>query len=68
MAGAFGYEKDHYDLSVRIAEDRFLPAIRQMSPGTTLVACGFSCRHQARDLTGTNAVHWVETIRGSMKG
>lgn len=65
MAGSFGYEKDHYELSVEIAEDRFLPALRELGPGTAFVACGFSCRHQALDLAGVEALHWVETVRGS---
>ena len=56
MAGAFGYEKEHYDLSVQIAEDRLLPAIREGGPGERIVAAGFSCRHQIRDLTGQSPV------------
>ena len=65
MAGSFGHETEHYDLSHRIAEDKLLPAIRSAPEGTTVVACGFSCRQQILDGTGVQARHWVETVRGS---
>jgi len=64
MAGSFGYEKEHYDLSMQIGEDRLFPAIRNMESDTTVVACGFSCRHQIIDGAHVKAVHWVETLRG----
>ncbi len=64
MAGSFGYEKRHYDLSKTISEDRLMPAIRAKDPDTTVVACGFSCRHQIADFGETDAVHWVEVLRG----
>ena len=60
MAGAFGYE--HYDLSMKIAEDRLVPAIRAKSPEAAVVATGFSCRHQIADAAHTDAKHWVELI------
>ncbi|MHC4145666.1 MAG: FAD-binding oxidoreductase, partial [Planctomycetota bacterium] len=65
MAGSFGHEKEHYELSVQIAEDRLLPAVRSREEGAAIVACGFSCRHQIADGTDAKAVHWVETIRGA---
>jgi Fe-S oxidoreductase len=65
MAGSFGYEKEHYDLSMKIGEDRLFPAIRNMDSSSGLVACGFSCRHQIFDATGVKAMHWVEALRGS---
>ena len=64
MAGAFGHEKEHYDLSVKIGEDRLFKQIRNMPEDGVLIACGFSCRHQIYDGTGVKALHWVETIRG----
>ncbi|MGB2822268.1 MAG: FAD-linked oxidase C-terminal domain-containing protein, partial [Phycisphaerae bacterium] len=67
MAGSFGYEKEHYDMSLAIGEERLFPAIRQRDEGTAVVACGFSCRHQIADGTGVKALHWVETIRGRAK-
>ena len=68
MAGSFGYEKEHYDLSQRIGEDRLFPAVRQRPEGAAMVACGFSCRHQIADGTGAKAQHWVETLRGDFAG
>jgi FAD/FMN-containing dehydrogenase/Fe-S oxidoreductase len=65
MAGSFGYEKEHYELSTQISEDRLLPAVRDAGEGTAIVACGFSCRHQIADGAGVKALHWVETIRGA---
>ncbi|MCH7871120.1 MAG: FAD-binding protein [Planctomycetes bacterium] len=63
MAGSFGYEKEHYDLSQLVGEDRLFPAVRAMAPGTTVLACGFSCRHQIADATGVRPIHWVEALR-----
>lgn len=65
MAGSFGYEKENYDLSLAIGEDRLFPAIRNREPGARIVANGFSCRHQIAHATGVRAVHWVETLRGN---
>ncbi len=62
MAGGFGYEHEHYDLSVKVGEDRLLPALRAAS-SATIVACGFSCRHQIADLTGRRALHLIEALR-----
>lgn len=64
MAGSFGYEKEHFDLSRQIGEDRLFPAIRERKDGTAIIACGFSCRHQIADFTDVKPVHWVQTIRG----
>lgn len=66
MAGAFGYEKEHYELSRKIGEDRLFPAIRELGAETAVVACGFSCRHQIEHFTGRRALHWVETLRGEV--
>jgi len=64
MAGSFGFEKEHYELSMEIGEDRLFPAVRKRSTGSVIVACGLSCRDQIRDGTGAEAMHWVQTIRG----
>jgi FAD/FMN-containing dehydrogenase/Fe-S oxidoreductase len=64
MAGSFGYETEHYDLSLRIGEDRLFPAIRNKADSTAIVSCGFSCRHQIAHATGGRPLHWVETLRG----
>ncbi len=62
MAGSFGYEREHYELSRKIGEETLFPAIREADPGTPIVACGFSCRHQIEHFTGRKAVHWVELL------
>jgi FAD/FMN-containing dehydrogenase/Fe-S oxidoreductase len=64
MVGSFGYEKEHYDLSRQIGEDRLFPAIREREDSTAVIACGFSCRHQIADFTNAKPLHWVQTIRG----
>ena len=65
MAGSFGYEKEHYDMSMQVGEQRLFPAIVKREEGSAVVACGFSCRHQIADATGVKALHWVETLRGT---
>ncbi|HYT87285.1 MAG TPA: FAD-linked oxidase C-terminal domain-containing protein, partial [Gemmataceae bacterium] len=61
MAGSFGFEKEHYDLSVRIAGLDLLPALAA-APAATVVAPGTSCRHQIRDLTQRRALHPLEVL------
>ncbi len=56
MAGSFGYEAEHYDVSMQMAELSLLPAIRQ-APDAILVADGTSCRHQIHDGAGRSAIH-----------
>ncbi len=65
MAGAFGYEKQHYDLSVQIANLELIPAVRA-NPSAMVVATGTSCRHQIRDLTGRIALHPLEVLAASL--
>lgn len=57
MAGAFGYEAAHYDLSMKMAELDLLPAVRAADEDTLLVANGTSCRHQVEDGSGRTARH-----------
>ena len=64
MAGAFGYEKEHYDVSVAVANLELLPSLTA-NPGAMVVATGTSCRHQIRDLTGREALHPLEVLAGS---
>jgi Fe-S oxidoreductase len=52
MAGAFGYEAGHYEVSMKMAEASLLPALRKAGADTLLVADGTSCRHQIRDGLG----------------
>lgn len=57
MAGAFGYEAEHYEVSMKMAELSLLPAVRKAGPETLLVADGTSCRHQIHDGAGRDAEH-----------
>ena len=67
MAGAFGYEKAHYDLSMKIGELRLFGAVREKPPGSfTLSAAGFSCRHQLEHGTGVQPKHPVEVLHESI--
>ena len=63
MAGAFGYEKQHYDISVKIANLELVPAVTA-NPDATVIATGTSCRHQLRHLTGRAALHPLEVLAG----
>ncbi|MGV3719484.1 MAG: FAD-binding and (Fe-S)-binding domain-containing protein [Actinomycetota bacterium] len=62
MAGTFGYEKEHYDLSLQIGELSVFPPIRSAAADTLLVAPGTSCRHQIHDATGRSAVHPAQAL------
>jgi FAD/FMN-containing dehydrogenase/Fe-S oxidoreductase len=66
MAGSFGYEKEHYDLSVAIAGLELLPALAAR-PDDTAVAPGTSCRHQIKDLTGRRALHPMEVLANQLE-
>jgi Fe-S oxidoreductase len=57
MAGAFGYETKHFDVSQRMAEAALLPAVRRAASDTVIVADGTSCRHQIHDGTQREALH-----------
>lgn len=62
MAGSFGYESEHYEVSKKISELVLIPAINKTDKNTIVVANGFSCRHQIHDFAGRKAVHWVESL------
>jgi Fe-S oxidoreductase len=62
MAGAFGYEAKHYDVSMKMAEAALLPKVRAADAGTLVVADGTSCRHQIRDGAGREAVHVARVL------
>ena len=62
MAGSFGYEKEHFDLSMKIGELVLFPAIRQSEEDTLIAAPGTSCRHQILDGTGRKALHPAEIL------
>jgi FAD/FMN-containing dehydrogenase/Fe-S oxidoreductase len=63
MAGSFGFERDKYDISMRIAETNLLPAIRQAPLPTYIVADGFSCRTQIMGGVGRKALHTAELLQ-----
>jgi Fe-S oxidoreductase len=63
MAGAWGYERRHYDVSVACAERVLLPAVRDAAPQTLLVASGFSCRSQIEQLAGAKPLHFAQVLR-----
>ncbi|WP_426595848.1 FAD-binding and (Fe-S)-binding domain-containing protein [Cellulomonas sp. McL0617] len=62
LAGNFGMEKGHYDVSVAVAENSLLPALRDAAPGDVYVADGFSCRTQGEQLAGAQGVHLAELL------
>ncbi|MCH7930426.1 MAG: FAD-binding protein [Proteobacteria bacterium] len=62
MAGAFGYEAEHYDVSMKMGELSLLPAVRAAGADTLLVADGVSCRHQIHDGAGRQALHAARVL------
>ncbi len=66
MAGSFGYEKEHYELSMKIGELVLFPAVRQQSAEVIIAAPGTSCRHQIKDGTGRKAQHPVEVLHEAL--
>ena len=66
MAGSFGYEAEHYDLSVAIANLSVLPELAR-APEALVAAPGTSCRHQIRDLARRRAFHPLEILAGQLE-
>jgi len=62
MAGSFGYEKEHYDLSMQIGELILFPTVRKQPENVIIAAAGTSCRHQIKDGTGRKSLHPVEIL------
>ncbi|MCX5227864.1 FAD-binding and (Fe-S)-binding domain-containing protein [Streptomyces sp. NBC_00233] len=62
LAGNFGFEPDHYEVSVTCAEDQLLPALRGAAPDAAVLADGFSCRTQMGDLAGVRGRHLAEVL------
>ena len=67
MAGSFGYEAEHFDVSMRMAELSLLPAVRKAKPETMVVADGTSCRHQIHDGAGREALHVARLLQMALK-
>ena len=67
MAGAFGFEKEKYDVSMAIGEMELLPALRSAPDDSLIIADGFSCRKQIEQCTGRKALHLAEVIRMAVR-
>ncbi len=67
MAGAFGYETEHYDISMAMAERRLLPAVRAQADETIIAAAGVSCRQQIKHGSGRQALHPAEILRKAIR-
>ena len=67
MTGSFGYEEEHFDLSMKIGEMVLFPAVRAAEQAVVISAPGTSCRHQIRDGTGRVAKHPVEVMYESLR-
>jgi Fe-S oxidoreductase len=67
MAGSFGYEAEHFAVSMRMAELSLLPAVRKAKPETMVVADGTSCRHQIHDGSGREALHVARVLQMALK-
>jgi Fe-S oxidoreductase len=63
MAGAFGFEKEHYDISIKCGERVLLPAVREAANDSLIITDGFSCHEQIAQTTGRNAMHMAEVIQ-----
>ncbi len=68
MAGAFGYETDHYDISIACGERVLLPAVRQAGSDTLILADGFSCREQIQQQTDRHALHFAQVLQMGLRG
>jgi hypothetical protein len=62
MAGAFGFEREHYDVSIKCGERVLLPAVRAADANTLIIADGFSCREQIVQRTNREALHLAQVI------
>ncbi len=68
LAGNFGVEKGHYEVSTAVAEVALLPAVRRAGEAAVVLADGFSCRTQLDDLAGVRAMHLAELLAGRLPG
>ncbi|MFB7220960.1 FAD-binding and (Fe-S)-binding domain-containing protein [Streptomyces sp. NPDC056227] len=68
LAGNFGFERGHWDVSVACAEEQLLPSVRGADPGTDILADGFSCRTQLAQLAGVRARHLAELLAEGLNG
>ncbi|WP_030419437.1 FAD-binding and (Fe-S)-binding domain-containing protein [Streptomyces sp. SCSIO 75703] len=68
LAGNFGFERGHHEVSVACAEERLLPSVREAGPGTVVLADGFSCRTQLEQLAGVRGRHLAEVLADALEG
>jgi len=66
MAGSFGFEREHYDISIALGNRRLAPAVRAAGGDTVVVAPGISCRQQIEHLTGRQAIHPAQALREAL--
>ena len=67
MAGSFGYEKEHYELSIKVGELVLFPEVRKSAEETIIAAPGTSCRHQIMEGTGRRAYHPIEILWSALR-
>ena len=67
MAGSFGYEKEHYEVSMKVGEQTLFPSVRKAAPEVLIAANGTSCRHQINDGTGREAEHPISILKKALK-
>jgi len=67
MAGSFGYQKDNYEVAMKIGEDRLFPQLRALHPSEGVVAHGFSCRHQIKDGVNKESFHTAHWLVKALK-
>ena len=67
MAGSFGYEEEHFNLSMKVGELVLFPEIRKSGDEEIICAYGTSCRHQIRDGTGRRSYHPVEILYDALR-
>ena len=66
MAGSFGFDAEHYEVSMKMAGLALLPKLRQADADTLVVADGTSCRHQIHDGAGRDALHVAQVLRAAL--
>ena len=68
MAGAFGFEEEHYPISLQVGERVLLPAVRAAAKETLIIADGFSCREQIAQTTDRQALHLAQVLQMALQG
>lgn len=66
MAGTFGFEAEHYALSMQVGELKLLPRVRELANGESVAATGAACRMQVRHGTGRESRHPIEWVRDAL--